>query len=131
MGYLSLLSELASVGVTRAQLSKAVVESVEVREQVIATTKAAAAYWKSILPGPNPAKPHELYKGDGTLIEPGSLKKAVKTRDEKDRSGALVGVIYIDEAVAPQAALVEYGGKNNPVGGYAQKVADRFNGEMA
>lgn len=81
-GLMSILTLLDSVGVSRAELTRAVNEVA--KEAVIAKTREVQRYWVSISPGPNPAKPHELFKGDGLMIEPGSYKRAIKTRWEKE-----------------------------------------------
>ena len=86
MGILSILSELAEVGITRGQLNKALVESTEAREKVIAKTKQVQAYWKSIAPVTD-RKSHPVQKGSSEIIHPEDYRNAIKVKYEKGKDG--------------------------------------------
>jgi hypothetical protein len=93
---MSILGRLPSIlvecGVTAKQLDKALAEDVGVREAVIKKTREVREYWRSIAPSSN-AKPHELYKGSGEMVDsPGEYKRSIKQKFTKDKEGKLEGL---------------------------------------
>ena len=63
MSVLSILGDLANIGVTQKDLDIAIGESVEIRAAVIAKANEVQAYWKSIAPVNKTGKPHTLASG--------------------------------------------------------------------
>jgi hypothetical protein len=116
---------LNEVGITRAQLIKALAESVVVKEAVIRKSKEVQQYWVEILPITD-RRAHPIQKGSDIIIHPGDAKASIKIKYA--REPLLVGIVYCDERVAPHMKWIEYGSIHNPVGGYKQKVIDRFQG---
>jgi hypothetical protein len=116
---------LNEVGITRKQLIKALADSVVVKEAVIRKTKEVQQYWISITPITD-RKAHPIQKGSDVIIHPGDAKASIKIRYR--REPLLVGVVYVDEKIAPHYRWLEYGSIHNPVFGYRQKVEDHFQG---
>jgi hypothetical protein len=119
-------SILNEVGITRRQLLKALEESVVVREAVIRKAKEVQRYWVELLPITD-RKAHPIQKGSDVIIHPGDAKASIKIKFTQER-GFLVCIVYCDERIAPHMKWIEYGSLHNPVGGYKQKVIDRFEG---
>jgi hypothetical protein len=124
--FLSVISLLDEVGISRAELDKAVEEASKAK--IIETTKAAQQYWRSIAVVGQNVKAHAISKDSDHIIEEGTYRDSIVYKFSKE-DGKTVGIVYSNE---PQLAnWICRGSVHNPrPTGDDMKVADRFNGEV-
>jgi hypothetical protein len=119
---LSILSELAEVGITKADLASAV-DTVAVNEAVIAKTQEVLAYWLSIAPEGD-GREHLIYNDE--INAPGDYKKSIKATYRKTSEG-LEGKVGSKAFIA---VMVEYGNKNIKEYACAQRTVNAVGGKF-
>lgn len=117
MSYLSMLSELAEVGITPAAIEKAVGENPQVRAEVIKTAQEAAAIWGELWEemGPHP-------------YETGAYKQSITIEYETKPSGEFSAVV---RSKRDEAVWLEYGTSKMHEFAPAQKTVEILNGEKS
>jgi hypothetical protein len=124
---MSWIAALDEVGLTKAKVYAALGESVMVREGLINKANEVRAYWQEI--SPVSTRPgHDLHK-DGYFDNPGDYRDSIKIKYDRHHNGFMTATVFTKD---PKAHWLEYGSIHNlaPAIGYAQKVVDRFGGEV-
>ena len=118
---------LDEVGITKADLRKALRESPYVRAATIEKAEEVKKFWvNNIKDMTRPA--HPIQKGSDHIIEQGDYKKSIQIKWKYEDS-LLVGIVYSNRRIAPHAYWVEYGSIHNPQPlGTVQKIMERFGG---
>src|ERR1700747_1534033 len=104
-GVLALLNE---VGITQADLDKAVADSAEAKDAVIKKAEEVRDFWRGIAPifGDRPPKRAEPPHG-----EPGDYKNSIRIKYEKDKTGKLIAKVGTKDE---KAAWIEFGAVHMP-----------------
>ena len=113
---------LDEVGISQADLDKAVAESAEAKQAVVEKANEVKDYWQSIAPVNKTGKPHTY---NGHVDEPGDYRDSIRIKYEKDKAGKLTAKVYTNDY---KAHWLEYGSVNNPEYGFAQRTVDHFGG---
>jgi hypothetical protein len=108
---ISILAELAEVGIAQKKIGEALANSPEVQAAVIAKTNQARDYWREIAP-----------------VRTGEYRDSITASFEKGENGELIG--KVESRLNPKARLLEYGSIHNPEYACAQKTADAMGGHF-
>jgi hypothetical protein len=120
----SALKLLDEVGVSQADLDKAIDESAEIKQAVRDKAIEARDYWRSIAPvnkygDEGAGKPH-VY--DGHTDDPGDYRDSIRIKFEK---GGREAKVYTNDY---KARWIEYGTSKMPEYAPAQRTVDHFGG---
>jgi hypothetical protein len=124
---LSILAELADVGLPAEKLESEIASNPEVRSAVIAKAKEVERAWKSLAPVDESGRgPHDIY---GIEQRPGEYRDSIRTSYHTDKeAGAFTAKVGTNDK--PLCRWLEYGSVHNPEFGYGQRVANQFGAEV-
>lgn len=118
MGFMSILND---VGITKADIDRAVGANAEIRAAVMAKAKEVQAYWQSIAPV---SEKEHVYNGH--LDEPGDYRDSIRVRFNQKGNGFFTATVFTTDW---KAHWLEYGSIHNPEFGFAQRTVDNFGGK--
>lgn len=117
MSWMSILSDLAEVGITEAKIDQAIANDPVVKGAVIMMTEKVRDTWQEIWDEAEPVGKHPY--------ETGSYRESIRCEYVTKPSGYFHGVVRTRD---PKAHWLEYGTARTPEFAPARRTVDYFNG---